>query len=262
MTSKACPNSRGADTDRPGPSRTTPIRGGERAVIITMLFDLIAPVGMFYGLRAAGVGTYLALLASAAPPGLTAVAGLVRHRRLDRLGVVVMTMMLLSTGVSLITGSPQFLLAKEGWITGLWGAWFLISLTGKRPLAFRFSRQLLEGRRIPGARARASENRAAASWDGLWDSVPRFRRIWRVCTVIWGCALLVDAAIRAAMAYTLPISLVPALSGALWPVTFIGLQVITNVYFYRAGLWSILRRHSTVADGAFTHTIRGKTPTP
>jgi hypothetical protein len=96
----------------------------------------------------------------------------------------------------------------------------------------------------------------------LWDSVPRFRRIWRICTVIWGCALLVDAAIRVAMAYTLPIGLVPALSGALWPVTFIGLQVITNIYFYRAGLWSILRRHSTVADSAFTRTIRGKTPIP
>ncbi len=262
MFQMPCPYSRGADTDRPGHARTTPITGGGRAVIVTMLFDLIAPVGMFYGLRAAVVGTYLALLASAAPPGLTAVAGLVRHRRLDRLGVVVMTMTLLSACVSLITGSPQFLLAKEGWITGLWGAWFLISLNGKRPLAFRFSRQLLEGRWTPGARAGASGNRAAASWDGLWDSVPRVRRIWRICTVMWGCALLVDAAIRVAMAYTLPIGLVPALSGALWPVTFIGLQVITNIYFYRAGLWSILHRHSTAADSAFTRTIRGKTPIP
>lgn len=43
------------------------------------------------------------------------------------------------------------------------------------------------------------------------------------------------------MAYTLPVDRVPALGGALWPVTFLVLQVITNVYFFRAGLWDMLR---------------------
>ena len=170
---------------------------------------------------------------------------LVRHHRLDHLGTLVIAMMLLGVGVSLIAGSPQFLLAKEGWITGLWGAWFLISLRSRRPLAFIFSRQLLEGRRIPGPRAAASENLRATSWDGLWKSIPKFRRIWQVSTLIWGCALLIDAAIRVAMAYTLPIDMVPALSGALWPVTFIGLQAITGFYYYQAGLWRILRRYPT-----------------
>jgi hypothetical protein len=31
------------------------------------------------------------------------------------------------------------------------------------------------------------------------------------------------------------------LGGALWPVTFLVLQVVTNVYFARSGLWGILR---------------------
>jgi len=57
----------------------------------------------------------------------------------------------------------------------------------------------------------------------------------------WGIALLVDAVIRVTMAYTLPVDLVPGLGGALWPVTFVVLQVITNVYFQRAGFWLILR---------------------
>jgi membrane associated rhomboid family serine protease len=86
-------------------------------------------------------------------PGLTTIVKLVRHHRLDRLGTLVIAMMLLGVSVSLITGRPQFLLAKEGWITGLWGAWFLISLRSRRPLAFTFSRQLVEGRRTPGPRA-------------------------------------------------------------------------------------------------------------
>jgi len=65
--------------------------------------------------------------------------------------------------------------------------------------------------------------------------------IGRVCTVIWGSAILADAVVRVVMAYTLPIGLVPALGGALWPVTFISLQFVTNVYFARSGFWRILR---------------------
>jgi hypothetical protein len=43
------------------------------------------------------------------------------------------------------------------------------------------------------------------------------------------------------VAFALPISVVPAVGGALWPVTFIMLQVVTNVFFARSGFWRILR---------------------
>jgi hypothetical protein len=36
------------------------------------------------------------------------------------------------------------------------------------------------------------------------------------------------------------VGLVPGLGGALWPVTFLVLQVVTNVYFARSGFWRIL----------------------
>ena len=70
------------------------------------------------------------------------------------------------------------------------------------------------------------------SWDAVWERSPRFRRIWRVITVIWGAAMLADAAIRVIMAYTLQIDVVPGLGGALWPVTFVVLQVVANLYFW------------------------------
>ena len=46
--------------------------------------------------------------------------------------------------------------------------------------------------------------------------------------------------IRVIIAYTLPIGLVPALGGALWPVTFVALQIVTNLHFHRSGFWRIL----------------------
>jgi hypothetical protein len=48
------------------------------------------------------------------------------------------------------------------------------------------------------------------------------------------------------MVYTLPVDLVPALGGALWPVTFVVLQMVTNVYFQRAGFWLILPRGDVI----------------
>ena len=59
-------------------------------------------------------------------------------------------------------------------------------------------------------------------------------------SVIWGAGLLADAVIRVAMAYALPVDVVPGLGGALWPVTFVVLQVVTNVYYQLAGLNRLL----------------------
>jgi hypothetical protein len=148
-----------------------------RSVAVILLVDLVAPDRHL--LRAA-VGRrrdLLALLAGAVLPGLTTLAKLLRDRRLDRLGVFVITMPLLSAGAALIAGSPRFLLAKEGWITAVVGIWFLASLRGRRPLTFLFSRPLLEGRRLFGSPA-------GASWAALWRQAPRFRRIWSVATII------------------------------------------------------------------------------
>jgi predicted membrane protein len=46
--------------------------------------------------------------------------------------------------------------------------------------------------------------------------------------------------VRVLIAAVLPVSVVPALGAALWPVTFVVLQVVTNVYFARAGFWRFL----------------------
>ena len=206
-----------------------------------MLLNLVAPIALYYGLRVAGVGDLRALLIGAVAPGLSVAFTLIRHRRIDGLALFMIATLLLTGGVSLLTGSPRFLLAKDGLLTAVWGVWFFVSLLGGRPVTFTFSRPLLEGRRVFAAASRTWEKPSGESWDALWERLPRFRRVWRVSSVIWGGATLLDALLRVAMAYALPVDRVPALGGALWPVTFLVLQVITNVYFFRAGLWDMLR---------------------
>jgi membrane associated rhomboid family serine protease len=208
---------------------------------VIVLFDLAAPLALYYGLRAAGLGVTLSLLASAAAPAGSAAVHAIRNRRLDALAVTVLILLSLSAGASVITGSPRFLLAKDAALTAVWGFWFLLSLRARCPLTFRFTRPLLEGHRIFDPRTRTWSPPIDRSWDELWEVDLRFRRMWRTTTLIWAAAFLLDAALRVVMIYALPINDVPAVAGALWLVTFVLLQIATNSYLGHAGLWSVLR---------------------
>jgi intracellular septation protein A len=143
---------------------------------------------------------------------------------------------LASFAISLVTGSDRFLLARESVITALMGGWFLLSLRDERPMTFRLTRPLWEGR-----------FRTTANWDDLWDSNDRFRHIWRMSTVMWGVATLLDAVLRVVIAYTFPVESVPALQTGLVIATMLLMQVVTNVYYVRAGLWPLL--HGARDDG-------------
>ncbi|MFD4575511.1 VC0807 family protein [Streptomyces sp. NPDC058417] len=235
------------DQSSPGPAGGRgPSRGPDRAdsgppVLVTVLVDLAAPIGLYYGLTAAGVDDLIALTAGAVVPAVATLWRFARTRRIDVLGVFVTTMLVLSLVVSAVGGSARLLLVRDGWLTGVAGLGFLVSLRGRRPLAFGFSRRLLE-RRSKGGR----------DWDELWEENARFRRIWRVTTVIWGIGLLVDSGVRTLMAYTLPVHLVPALNGAQYGVFTLLMLVIVNIYHARAGLWPILSPPDERRDGQET----------
>jgi hypothetical protein len=198
--------------------------------LVRLAFNIGGPIAVFYVLRGQGISDFVALAASAALPALGAGYTLVVRRRADTVAVFVVASIALALLTSAIVGNPRFLLAKDGIVTGSWGIWFLVSARGRRPAALVFARPLMEHVKLFGRR----------SWDDLWDSEPQFRRIWRVATVMWGIGLLADAAVRLAISYLLPIDVVPAIGGLLYPVTFVVLQVAGNIYFTRAGLYKLL----------------------
>ena len=200
-----------------------------RELGIPLLFDVVMPIAAYYGLRVAGVGAFLALVLGALPTGGFAMYQIVKHRKADFLALFVLAILVGSVAMSFVAGSARFMLAKESWFMGAIGAGFLGSLLLRRPFAFTIARDLFQ-------RVWASDN----DWDSLWERVPRFRRVWRMSTVIWGVGTLLDAAILAVMAYTLPIDLVPVLGSVLHLGSFVALQVITHVYYKRQGVWELL----------------------
>lgn len=208
----------------------------------TLLIDIVAPIALFYGIRGFGGSVWLALVAGGAVSAISTLAGVLIRRRVDIAGLTIVLALAASTALSLITGSPRALLARDGLITAGWAAYMYLSLFGRRPVTYTVSRPLLEGRRLydPAVR-RWARPVTGQSWEEMWDRLPQFRRIWRVATLIWGTAILADAVIRVGTAFVLPVGVVPAIGGALWPFTFLVLQVVTNVYFARSGFWQILR---------------------
>lgn len=200
----------------------------------TVVMDLVVPVAVYYVLRAAGLDPLPALVLAGAPTVVFLIAQAIRRRKVDALGVFVLVLVVACIAVSLVTGSPRFLLAKAGAFTGLIGLGFLVTLFLARPLPFTLARAML--RRTPAGRALH-----IGSWDERWERSAWFRRVWRVDTIIWAAGLLADAAVRVIMAYALPVDAVPGLAAGLWAVTFVALQLAQHVYFTRTGLWRALR---------------------
>jgi hypothetical protein len=225
-------------SEEPGQEPVRRIRGH---ALRSLFIDMVAPIAVYYGIRAAGGSIWLALIAGGAVTAAGVLAGLITRRGVDTMGLLVLAALAVSAAFSLVTGSPRALLARDGLLTAAWAGYMYVSLLARRPATFVISRPLLEGWRVFDQSSRRWVRPAARSWDDLWAEVPSFRHIWRVCTVIWGSAILADAVIRVVLAYTMPVNAVPALGGALWPVTFVVLQVITNVYFIQSGFWQILR---------------------
>lgn len=185
------------------------------------------PTTAYYVLRAAHVDIFLALLIGAVVSALTVALPAIRRRRTDEITVFLTVIMAGEVAVSLLAGSTQFLLARDALLTGLTGLWFIGSLWGRRPMAYLLSRPLLEGR-----------FRWPRDWEVLWDRSPRFRRMWRVSSVMWAVGTLVDAGLRVAMAYTLPPDQVPLLGTGLYAGTSVVLIVLTSTYYAASGVYN------------------------
>ncbi|HYI13795.1 MAG TPA: VC0807 family protein [Thermomicrobiales bacterium] len=223
-------------TSQPGRQRPGWLGPG----LLWFAFDLLGPTALLYGLLWQGYSLYLALLASASVSAVTALISYWRGTARQRFAPIMLALALAGFGISLITGSDRFLLARESVLTSVVGAWFLASIWKERPLTYVFTRPLLEQRF--GTHGRL--------WEPIWEREPRFRHIWRASTVMWAVALFIDAILRVVMAYTLPVNTVPISQMGLMIVTMLVMQVVTNVYYVRAGLWAIIWQSEPVSEGA------------
>jgi hypothetical protein len=152
-----------------------------RANVLTVVFEVVVPMALFYGLRAAGVGQWWALMAGVLVAAPYVVWTVVHNRRIDLGALVTLSVLVLSVVLGLLSDDPRTLAIREGWtaaVGGLVGAWMLVTVVIGRPAQLTLGRTIAEVKR--GAEG-------AAAWAARWETDARFRRGLRIDTAVWGC---------------------------------------------------------------------------
>jgi len=180
--------------DTGGEARRTagaaPARGGRvRSISMILIFDVGAPLAAYNGLRSAGLTAVTALLLSGVFPALAVAIGVVRNRRLDVVGALVLAGIVVGTILGLVSHSPRLLLVEGSVPTGIFGLACLGSLWARRPLMFSFA---LEFNGPDTAKGREMTR--------LWQ-YEGFRRVFRIITVVWGVGFILEAALRVIIIY-------------------------------------------------------------
>ena len=181
-----------------------------RANVLTVVFEVVVPMALFYGLRAAGVSQWWALMAGVLVAAPYVLYTVVRNRKIDLIGLVALSVMVLSVVLGLLSDDPRTLVIREGWtaaLGGLFGAWMLVSVFVGRPAQLTLGRTIAEVKR--GAEG-------ADAWAGRWDTDARFRRGLRINTAAWGAVLLGGAVLHIVLVYTLPIDLIALVTNVAW----------------------------------------------
>ncbi|MGI5131634.1 VC0807 family protein [Pseudonocardia sp. CA-107938] len=197
----------------------------------SVLVDVLAPLAIFYGLRAVGVDQVLALLAGAAIPVVTGLRDLAARRPIGGVQWFVLGVMATTLASSLISGSPRALLLRSAVMMAALGVFLLLSLWARRPFLYTAAMTVLD------------EDKQR-TWSHNWDAHPPFRSVLRMVSGMWAAACLLDAALRAVAALALPVDVVPAVDLALLVVTLALLVVIQRVVGR-----AFLRRHGLRLHG-------------
>jgi hypothetical protein len=180
-----------------GPARGT-------SPLAPLAVDVGVPLASYYLLHAGfGLPPAESLAASSVVPGVRTVSGVLRNRGLNALAATMLAANLTGAGISLITGDPPVMLAKDSAVTFVIAIATLISAGFRRPVASAVLKPIM------------TENSAAriAAWDRLSAGCPRFRRMEMLFSAIWGVTLLAECTARLIGAFTLPVSVVAGLSG-------------------------------------------------
>ena len=148
------------------------------ALAMIAVFDIAGPLVAYSLLRSAGQSAVTALVLSGALPAVGVIAGLIRHRRVDAIGVLVLAGIAVGTVLGLVSGNPRLVLVEGSVPTAVFGLLCLGSLWARRPLIYRFAVEFIgaghpegPGLRVPLAVPRLP-SRLPALHRGLGRRVP------------------------------------------------------------------------------------------
>ena len=155
-----------------------------RSAAMIAAFDIAGPLVTYNLLRSAGFAAVSALILSGVLPGVKVIAGIIKHRRVDAVGVLVLAGIAVGAILGLVSHNPKLVLDEGSVGTGVFGLLCLGSLARPEPLMYRLAMEFI-GPGSPQGR----------EFTDLWQ-YREFRHVFQVITAVWGTAYLVEAAAR------------------------------------------------------------------
>ncbi|WP_305080414.1 VC0807 family protein [Pseudonocardia sp. ICBG1293] len=192
-------------TPTDGPPAAATGRGAVlRQTVGSLLVDAALPYLVYVVLTGQGMSDVAALAWSALPPALSVALQAARHRRLNPVGAIVLVTIAAGLATSLLSGDARFAVARDA-IQSIAFALLLTGplVVGRRPLVFGVCRFFGSAQRpdLPEIMERQ------------WAANPVFRRTMRRATGIAALVMVLEAALRITLAYSLaPVVALPILS--------------------------------------------------
>lgn len=204
----------------------SPLRQGLTPLVV----DVALPVGSYYLLsKGLGLSELASLAWSTAVPAVRTVWGIVAQRRFNALATLILVANVAGLLLSLVSGDPRLMLAKDSGVSSVIGVSILASAFVGRPIMSTALRPMF-GR---GQAARL------ARWDHMAANSAAFRRAERTYSIVWGSALLAESVARVVGAYSLPVDtmvwlgtviLLAALALAFRVGHFLGIRPMKNLF--------------------------------
>jgi intracellular septation protein A len=170
------------------PEPQAPAAGRDRSRLqsLTMIavFDIGGPLVLYSLLRSNGLSAVTSLVLSGIFPAFGVAIKLIRDRRVDAIGVLVLLGIAVGTVLGLLSGNARLVLVEGSVPTAVFGVVCLGSLWSNRPLIYRFAHEFI-----------GADSPRGREFESLWQ-YEGFRRIFRVMTIVWGVAYLAEAAAR------------------------------------------------------------------
>jgi hypothetical protein len=161
--------------------------------LLPLVLDIGLPLGGYYLLKGFGVDVITALVVSGLVPAVRTIYTTVRKGRPDQFALAVLILTVVSIPITLWTGSPTFMLAKDGLGTATLGIWVIVMALRGQPLMATGTKPFLAP---SGARAQA--------WDELLKDSPRFRKLLVSASFLWGFGFIVEVVARLLIVFLLP----------------------------------------------------------
>jgi intracellular septation protein A len=191
-----------------------------RSVVMIAVFDIAGPLAAYSLLRSAGFSTVTALVLSGVFPAAGVLFGIIQHRRVDAIGVLVLAGIAVGAILGLVSHNAKLVLDEGSVPTAVFGLICLGSLATPKPLIYRLALEFI-----------GLDTRQGREFTDLWQ-YKEFRHVFRVMTTVWGATYLAEAAARVVIVQNTSAGTALAISKVL-PYAVAGVLVLWTVGYGR-----------------------------